>query len=390
MKAAAKFALIAAAAVATFALQQPGAAQQPAATPKPAAPEPRKPSAVKNVDVYKEAGRFGGWPANHGIWNWGNEILVGFEAGYFKVNERGGHAIDYTKPAEHVLARSKDGGETWTIERPAGLRPPPGAKQAGVPAEQGGKPVTDSPGGIDFTNPDFVFTARMEDIHIGPSRFYYSNDRGHNWQGPFKLPDFGQKGIAARTDYIVDGKHEMTMFLTAAKANGKEGRVIAVRTKDGAKTWEMLGFVHDEPNDKDYGIMPSSLRLSPTSILTTVRFRNWIEAYRSDDNAKTWHHVVRAVPDTGRGNPPSLVKLADGRLVVTYGYRAEPFGMRARISKDQGKTWDDEIALRSDAAAWDLGYPRTIVRPDGSLVTVYYYNLQPNGERFIGATIWKP
>ena len=324
------------------------------------------------------------------MWSWGNEILVGFEAGYFQANDGGRHAIDYTKPAEHLLARSKDGGETWAIERPAGLRPPPGAKQAGVPAEEGGKPAIDCPGGIDFTNPDFVLTARMESIHTGPSRFYHSSDRGHTWQGPFKLPDFGQKGIAARTDYIVDGKHELTMFLTAAKSNGKEGRVIAVRTKDGAKTWEMLGFVHPEPEERDYGIMPSSVRLSPTSVLTTVRFRNWIEAYRSDDNAKTWRHVVRAVPDTGRGNPPSLVKLADGRLVLTYGYRAAPFGIRARVSKDQGRTWDDEIALRSDAAAWDLGYPRTVVRPDGSLVTVYYYNLQANGERFIGATIWKP
>jgi BNR repeat protein len=382
MKAATTLTLIAAAAAATFAMQQ-----QPAGTPAPA---PRKPSAVKNVDVYKEAGRFGGWPANHGVWSWGNEILVGFEAGYFQANDGGRHAIDYSKPAEHLLARSKDGGETWTIERPAGLRPPPGAKQAGVPAEEGGKPAVDCPGGIDFSNPDFVLTARMESIHTGPSRFYYSTDRGHNWQGPFKLPDFGQQGIAARTDYIVDGKNEMTMFLTAAKSNGKEGRVIAVRTKDGAKSWEMLGFVHPEPNEKDYGIMPSSVRLSPTSVLTTVRFRNFIEAYRSDDNAKTWHHVVRAVPDTGRGNPPSLVKLRDGRLAVTYGYRAQPYGIRARISRDGGKTWDAERILRADAADWDLGYPRSVQRPDGRIVTVYYYNDPSAVERYIAATIWDP
>ena len=38
----------------------------------------------KNVLVYKEPGRFGGWPANHGIWSWGNEIVVGFSAAYFK------------------------------------------------------------------------------------------------------------------------------------------------------------------------------------------------------------------------------------------------------------------------------------------------------------------
>ena len=84
----------------------------------------------------------------------------------------------------------------------------------------------DCPGGIDFTTPGFILSARMGDIHVGPSRFYYSNDRGKNWNGPFRIPDFGQKGIAARTDYLVNGKNDLTMFLTAAKSNGKEGRVI--------------------------------------------------------------------------------------------------------------------------------------------------------------------
>lgn len=348
----------------------------------------RQPATVQHVEVYKEAGRYGGWPANHGLWAWGNEILVGFEAGYFKDNQRG-HAIDYTRPAEHLLARSLDGGETWAVERPADLKPPPGALVAGVPAEAGGRPVTDSPGGIDFTHPDFAFTARMASIHVGPSRFYYSTDRGKRWAGPFALPDFGQPGIAARTDYVVDGPSTMTLFLTAAKTNKREGRVLAARTTDGGRTWVRLGFVHEEPADNDYGIMPSSVRLSATSLLTAVRFRRWIEAYRSDDNGASWRHVARAVPDTGRGNPPSLVTLKDGRFVITYGYRAEPYGIRARISKDEGKTWDDEVVLRADGGSWDLGYTRTVQRPDGKLVTVYYYNLA-DAERFIGATIWTP
>ena len=41
-------------------------------------------SAFRNVKVYAEPGRFGGWPANHGLWSWGNEILVGFSRGYYK------------------------------------------------------------------------------------------------------------------------------------------------------------------------------------------------------------------------------------------------------------------------------------------------------------------
>ncbi len=58
-------------------------------------------------------GRFGGWPANHGLWAWGDEILVGFSAGYFKDYGPARHAIDRERPEEHLLARSKDGGRTW-------------------------------------------------------------------------------------------------------------------------------------------------------------------------------------------------------------------------------------------------------------------------------------
>ena len=76
-------------------------------------------SGSEHVTVYKVPGRFGGWPANHGIWSWGNEILVGFGAGYAKDNGPERHAIDHDKPEEHLLARSLDGGQTWTIENPA-------------------------------------------------------------------------------------------------------------------------------------------------------------------------------------------------------------------------------------------------------------------------------
>ncbi len=81
--------------------------------------------------VFHEAGRYGGWPANHGIWSWGNEILVGFESGYFKFNDHR-HSIDWDRPAEHALARSKDGGKSSTIEIPESLKPPNGSKAAGV------------------------------------------------------------------------------------------------------------------------------------------------------------------------------------------------------------------------------------------------------------------
>ncbi|HEY3454012.1 MAG TPA: sialidase family protein [Bryobacteraceae bacterium] len=344
---------------------------------------------VRNVVVYREAGRYGGWPANHGIWIWGNEILVGFERGYFKYSGSR-HSIDWDRPAEHVLARSLDGGETWTLEHPASLRPPPNSLVAHVHTEPGGKETVDCPGGIDFTNPNFAFTARMEDVNVGPSRFYYSYDRGKNWNGPFRIPNFGQKGIAARTDYLINGKHDMTMFLTAAKSNGKEGRVICVRTQDGGKTWRMLSFIGPEPGTDDMAIMPSSIRLSSGAILTSIRHTHWIELYHSDDDGKSWTFLNRPADTGAHGNPPRLFELKDGNLAITYGYRSAPYSIRTVISKDQGKTWSHPVTLRNDGGTWDLGYTRSVVRPDGKVVTVYYFNDDSKKERFIGASIWDP
>ena len=71
----------------------------------------------RHIKVYFEKGMFGGWPANHGIWSWGNEILVGFGMGYYK-DQGLGHHIDREKPEIPMLARSLDGGETWSIEDP--------------------------------------------------------------------------------------------------------------------------------------------------------------------------------------------------------------------------------------------------------------------------------
>jgi hypothetical protein len=350
--------------------------------------------AVQQVVVYGEKGRFGGWPANHGIWSWGNEILVGFSAGYYK-NLGDRHHIDREKPEEHLLARSRDGGRTWTVENPAakGVLVPAGRALHGIPPPGlKEKPWQDCPGGIDFTHPDFALTVRMTDVHAGPARFYYSTDRGKNWQGPFRLPLFDQKGIAARTDYLVNGKHDCTLFLTAPKGNGREGRPLCVRTTDGGKSWCFLAWIGPEP--KGYAIMPSTIRLGNQELLSAIRCRedqrSWIDTYRSSDNGKSWKWDSTPAPDLGEGNPPSLIRLRDGRVCLTYGFRAAPYGIRARLSSDGGKTWGREIILRNDGGGRDLGYPRSVQRPDGKVVTVYYFHDTPGGDRYIAATIWDP
>ncbi len=353
-------------------------------------------SATQHVNVYREPGRFGGWPANHGIWSWGDEILVGFSAGYHKDNGPRRHSIDHDRPEEHLLARSLDGGETWTIENPSehGALIPVGPALHGVtPPGLVEKPWRDCPGGVDLSDPNFIITFRMTDANAGPARFYYSTDRGHRWQGPFRLPMFDRQGIAARTEYIIDGKHAMLVFLTSPKDDGEEGRPFVIRTTDGAKSWQFVSWIGPEP--AGFGIMPSAVRLSPTELVAAVRRREesgrWIDLYRSVDNAASWSIDRRVVPSAGEGNPPHMIPLADGRLCLTYGHRAAPFGIRALVSDDGGQTWSDEHTIRADPdTGRDLGYTRNVQRADGKVVTVYYYNMHPESERFIAATIWDP
>ena len=351
---------------------------------------------VKHTKVYFEPGRYGGWPANHGVWSWGNEILVGFTKGYYKDLGPTRHHMDREKPEIHMLARSLDGGAQWSIEDPGakGYLLIDGGFLQGIPREGADIPeLRECAGGIEFTHPDFALTVRTNNIDSGISRYFYSYDRGETWEGPCQLPNFGAPGTAARTDYIVNGRSDCMLFITAAKSNGEEGRPLCVRTTDGGATWRLVSWIGPEP--EGFSIMPASVRLSPSEILVAVRNREgpkrWIGAYLSDDNGESWKPLKDPVPDAGIGNPAALIRLRDGRLCLVYGYRAAPYSIRARLSSDQGRSWSNDIVLRADGGNRDIGYPRVVQRPDGKVVVLYYFNdLESGPERYIAATIWDP
>lgn len=346
----------------------------------------------RHVLVYGETGRFTGWPANNGLWSWGNEILVGFSLGYHKSNSGGGHAIDASKPQVPVLARSFDGGETWQLEQPQ------------LPMNRlVSEALLKEP--INFAHPDFA-------MRCFGSSYIISYDRGRRWQGRYSFSFLKRptKHLTSRTDYLVSGSNTCTVFLSAeekgVQVDEYSDRAFCARTTDGGLSWHFLGWMTGEPIGVR-SVMSATVRVTDTHLVSALRRRidrglggerppvteNWIDAYESRDNGAAWRFLSK-VGDTDRGkhngNPPAMVRLRDGRLVVAYGYRGIPYGIRAHISSDNGATWRKVIYLRDDGGTWDLGYCRMLQRPDGKLVTIYYYNTPNRFEQHIAATIWEP
>lgn len=364
---------------------------------------------MEQVTVYRREGRYCGWPANYGAWSWGEEIVAGFTLGYMGEETGGLHATDTRRPQTPMQARSRDGGRTWRVRRTPCRTPgdrnlsadehiDPDRSEAlhvGTALDTVNAPV-DHPGGIDVNHPDFALMCARSGLgrhREARSWFYISYDRCEHWEGPYRLPAFGHDHVTARTDYLVDGD-TLWLFLSvmdgpplARREDGpsdiEASEVICVRTDDWGRSFEALGTVTGG------AIMPASVRVGDR-LLVAVRRHDRIDLHGSSDRGKSWSRLATPVRGHG-GNPPALTELHDGRLCLTYGYRGtDDPGIRATLSDDGGTTWSEGIVLQDCGGTPDVGYPRTVQRPDGRLVTVYYFTDAPGGERYIAATVWDP
>jgi len=348
---------------------------------------------MKHVIVYEQAGRFAGWPANNGLWCWGGqEILVGLTVGDFQ--EMRGHNI--AEPYQSILARSTDQGETWTTVRPE------------VFVGSGGqvRRLTDP---IDFAGDGFAMRVVGTGYH-GSDRaegaFYVSDDRGDTWCGPYSFGSLGDhpqlRGleITSRTDYVVDGRHDCLLMMSARDASRLTDRVFCARTTDGGRSFSFVSWVVG-PDDRHRAVMPSTVRCGSGRLVSAIRRRQvgtercWVDVYGSSDDGVDWQ-LLGKVADTGpwNGNPPALVGLTDGRLCCVVGDR-RTCQIVARYSNDEGRTWDGDVVLRADFHADrygdpDLGYPRVAQRSDGKMVAIYYWAIEAIPHQHIAATIWHP
>jgi hypothetical protein len=155
----------------------------------------------------------------------------------------------------------------------------------------------------------------------------------------------------------------------------------ACRSDDGNR-WKLgavIGPVHNET---------TLLHLGGNNWLAAAR-REYVEIFRSDDDGLTWHSLG-AVTERNEING-HLQKLADGRLLLTFGRRlAGRYGVAMRLSRDEGRTWSPPKTLVGDLLSRDCGYPSSVERADGTIVTAYYADGAPSHQRYhMGVVLWK-
>jgi len=210
-----------------------------------------------------------------------------------------------------------------------------------------------------------------------------STDSGVTWSTPY--------------DSIVNSPHGPIQLadgrqLYAGKDLWKSGKWIGVcESTDDGRSWKKLSQIPTRPGD-DPGEYHELHAVEAANGTLVAQIRNHNSANsretlqsESTDGGKTWSvpHPIGVW-----GLPSHLLRLRDGRLLMTYGYRRKPFGNQARISTDHGKTWSKPITISGDGANGDLGYPSTVELQDGILLTAWYEQMSSRPRAVLRLAKW--
>lgn len=194
-----------------------------------------------------------------------------------------------------------------------------------------------------------------------------STDGGVTWSARYAVPLNSPHGPIA----LVDGR----LLYCGVELWKPERRVGVCQSNDDGVTWEWLATIPTRPGDdhRQYHEL-HAVEARGGKLITHIRNHNSsnrgeILQTESSDGGVSW---TVPHPIGVWGLPSHLLRLKDGRLLMTYGHRRAPLGNQARLSEDSGRTWSEPVILNSDAASSDMGYPSTVECDDGTLVTVWY------------------
>ena len=212
--------------------------------------------------------------------------------------------------------------------------------------------------------------------HYAGSWMLFSKDNGYTWsEPPVKMP----VGRRSSPFYFSDGS---LVTIAINHCDEKEKELAAWRSMDMGLTWEKT-WIFDCPKSTNgsEGPLPvpkldenHAIEVSPGKIAVLFRCNadgNYLHQADSEDYGRTWTKPRKL--DIW-GLPPHMLKLSDGRILCTYGYRRGPYSIRGVLSYDNGRTWDPSniITLHQWDDAPDMGYPVSIETEASEILTVFY------------------
>ena len=219
-----------------------------------------------------------------------------------------------------------------------------------------------------------------------------SRDGGKTWERrEWIAPGVGHITAFPRSIRLSDGTILIPVYGSDGADLRREQRYVW-RSSDGGAGWRLISMTGSIGNEM------ALVEVSPGRVLAHIRAEGYLLESWSDDGGLTWSYPLETKI---WGYPAHLLRLQDGRILCTFGYRREPMGVRAALSQDGGVTWDIEHirVLRDDGGvrnpAWpgkrgggsDVGYPMSTQLSDGRIFTVYYITLR-DGITHSAATLW--
>jgi len=166
---------------------------------------------------------------------------------------------------------------------------------------------------------------------------------------------------------------------------------VLYRSDDGGASWsDAVTVAKGNARTRGY-CEPALLEVTPGRILAVHRIGTvkvgvpgsfwWNESL---DGGMTWSRP--AATDVLSGACPRMLRLHDGRVLLTYGRRFEPYGIYGVLSQDGGRTWGEALLLRK-ARNSDQGYTSSLELEPGRIFTASYAQNR-RGVTGITGTFW--
>lgn len=210
-----------------------------------------------------------------------------------------------------------------------------------------------------------------------------SSDGGRTWQVRKEFPANPVEGMAPLIPFgdifqAQDGSLRASAY--AAKLPERHYHTWMLRSDDDGQTWSVMSLVSDYANETH--LFP----LGEGKWLAAARSTQ-LDLFRSDDDGRTWTKQG-SVTERNEFNG-HLARLADGRLLLSYGVRIDgQHGVKARLSDDDGLTWGEPLRI-AHALDRDCGYPSSIELAPGKILTAYYARSVVNHNRYhMGVALW--